>query len=395
MNRLQITVIGSGFVGTSMSAILSQNNIVKVFDIDNQKVEKINSGESPVFEPNIDKYFKDNKKHLSATNDLSDAVTNADYIIIAVPTNFNEVSNCFDTSILEKVITESLLENPSATIVIKSTIPIGFTEQQNKIHQQSKILYSPEFLREGSALEDNLYPSRIIVGGDKKYSDQMEAFAFLLHQCSLDEGVKILYMNSTEAESVKLFSNTYLAMRVAFFNELDSFALNNQLSTLNIISGVSEDKRIGNFYNNPSFGYGGYCLPKDSKQLLSNFKDTPQNLIESVVSSNQTRKFFLTDHIASFKPNTVGIYRLVMKESSTNFRNSAIQDLIINLIDRDIKVVIYEPIIEDEYFLNSKVLQDLEVFKSTSDLIIANREHSDLDSAKDKVFTRDLFNKDT
>lgn len=395
MNELNIAVIGSGFVGTSMSAILSQNNIVKVFDIDNQKVEKINSGESPIFEPNIDKYFKDNKKHLSATNDLSDAVTNADYIIIAVPTNFNEVLNCFDTNILEKVITKSLLENPSATIVIKSTIPIGFTEQQNKIHQQSKILYSPEFLREGSALEDNLYPSRIIVGGDKKYSDQMEAFAFLLHQCSLDEEVKILYMSSTEAESVKLFSNTYLAMRVAFFNELDTFALNNQLSALNIISGVSGDKRIGDFYNNPSFGYGGYCLPKDSKQLLSNFKDTPQNLIESVVSSNQTRKFFLADHIASFKPNIVGIYRLVMKENSTNFRNSAIQDLIINLIERDIEVVIYEPMIGHEYFLNSKVIQDLEVFKGTSDLILANRDHSDLDGAKDKVFTRDLFNKDT
>jgi UDPglucose 6-dehydrogenase len=395
MNKPQITVIGSGFVGTSMAAILSQNNIVKVFDIDIQKVNKINSGESPIFEPNVDKYFKDNKNYLSATNDLTEALTNAEYIIIAVPTNFNEELNCFDTDVLEDVISKSLLENPSATIVIKSTIPVGFTEQQNKIHQQSKILYSPEFLREGSALEDNLYPSRIIVGGDKKYSEQMEVFAILLRQCSLDKEVKILYMSSTEAESVKLFSNTYLAMRVAFFNELDSFALNNKLSSLNIISGVSEDKRIGNFYNNPSFGYGGYCLPKDSKQLLSNFKGTPQNIIESVVFSNETRKFFLADHIATFKPNTVGIYRLVMKENSTNFRNSAIQDLIINLLERDINIVIYEPIIEDEYFLNSKVIQDLEIFKNTSDLILANREHSDLDGANDKVFTRDLFNKDT
>ena len=394
MKNLQIAVIGAGFVGTSIFAILSEENKVIIHDIDENKIKKIKLGKSPIEEAGISKLLKKNKKNLEATINIKRAVKKSDYIVIAVPTDFDEGLNRFDTSILEEVIVTSFKYNPNATVVIKSTIPIGFTESQSKLYPESKILYSPEFLREGSTVEDNLNPSRIIVGGDEKDKKSMSEFASLLKSVSMKHDARTLFMNSSEAEAVKLFSNTYLAMRVAFFNELDSFALDNNLNAVNIINGVCEDKRIGNFYNNPSFGYGGYCLPKDSKQLRSSFNNTPQNLIDSIILSNDSRKNFLSSYIKSLGHKKVGVYRLVMKESSSNYRSSAIQDIIIDLRKSGLEVVIYEPLIEDNYFLESQILNNISIFKETAEIIIANREHKDLEDVKDKIFTRDLFNKD-
>tara|TARA_B100001093_G_scaffold519470_1_gene608655 strand:+ start:683 stop:1870 length:1188 start_codon:yes stop_codon:yes gene_type:complete len=394
MKKLNITVIGAGFVGSSMSSVLSQHNNIKVLDIDNNKVKKINNGESPINEPQIEDYIKQNKKNISATNNFDEALNDTDLIIISVPTNFDNNLKCFDTDILEEVVSISVSKSPNAVIIIKSTVPIGFTEKQNSIHTKSKIIFSPEFLREGSAIEDNLYPSRIIVGGKSKYIEDMKNFACTLKRCSLNKETQILYMSSSEAESVKLFSNTYLAIRVAFFNELDSFALSKGINAHNIISGVCEDNRIGNYYNNPSFGYGGYCLPKDTKQLETDFHDIPQTLISAAITSNENRKFFLTSKIDELKPDTIGIYRLVMKENSNNFRSSAILDLIKKLKSLKYKIIIYEPFLKEDFFLGCEIINDLKFFKNQSSTIIANRDHDDLSDSKNKLFTRDLFNAD-
>ena len=392
MKKCNITVIGAGFVGSSISAVLSQYNNVKVLDIDNKKVQKINNGKSPINEPQIENYIKQNKNNISATNNIDEALRDSDLIIISVPTNFDNNLKCFDTDILEGVILSSVRKNPDAVIIIKSTVPIGFTEKQNSIHTKSKIIFSPEFLREGSAIEDNLHPSRIIVGG--KYIKDMKNFAYILNRCSLNKETQILYMNSSEAEAVKLFSNTYLAIRVAFFNELDSFALSKGINPLNIISGICEDSRIGKFYNNPSFGYGGYCLPKDTKQLETDFLDIPQNLISAVIASNENRKQFLISQINALKPDIIGVYRLVMKENSNNFRSSAILDLLKQLRSLNYKIIIYEPTLEEDYFLECEIVNNLKSFKSQSTTIIANRDHDDLSDSKNKLFTRDLFNAD-
>ena len=394
MNKINVTIVGAGFVGTSMAAILSKDNHVKVLDVDDLKVKMINESKSPIDDEQLNKYLNDNDHNILATTSDDEALIDAKYIIISVPTNYSEELKSFNTKILEEVISNSVKKNSKCIIVIKSTIPIGFTKKQNDLYP-NKIIFSPEFLREGSALEDNLYPSRIIVGGSKDCNEEMKEFGSLLKNCSLNSETEMLFMDSSEAEAVKLFSNTYLAMRVAFFNELDSFALAKNFSTLNIISGVSSDKRIGHFYNNPSFGYGGYCLPKDTKQLLYDFSDIPQKLISSIVESNSQRKDFLTNNIISMNPDVVGIYRLVMKDNSTNFRNSAIQGIINRIISQGIKVIIYEPLIQDSTFLKCELVKDLNTFKSISSLILANREHDELNDVSKKIYTRDIFNKDS
>ncbi|MDC1424097.1 nucleotide sugar dehydrogenase [Gammaproteobacteria bacterium] len=395
MHSKKITIVGAGFVGTSLSVILSKYHDVKILEVDEKKINLINKKKSPIDETGINDYIRQNSLKLSATSSKNKAFEDADFIIIAIPTDFIESLNSFDTTGLEQVIKDVNFINSKATIIIKSTIPIGFTEMQNLLYEKNNIIFSPEFLREGSALKDNLNPSRIIFGGEEQSLGKMQEFALILKDCTINGDVEILFMKSSEAEAVKLFSNTYLAMRVSFFNELDSFAMNNELDSLKIISGVSGDKRIGNFYNNPSFGYGGYCLPKDTKQLLSNFEGTQQNLIKSIIESNAVRKDFITNKIKDLAPNIVGIYRLVMKEGSSNYRNSAILDIITMLKDKGIKVIIFEPLIEDASFLDCDVLSELESFKSLSSIILANRDHEDLQDVSKKLFTRDIFNKDS
>ena len=395
MKKLTITVIGAGYVGLSLSAVLSKKHSVKILDTDHHKIDMINKFLSPIDEPDIEEYLQENKKNITATLDINQAVENADFIIIAVPTSFNENLKSFDTSILENVLSDVTSKNPYSTIVIKSTIPVGFTEAVNKKYLDTTIIFSPEFLREGAAIIDNEAPSRIIVGGESKYIKKMEAFASLLNDCSSKDTTNTLYMSASEAEAVKLFSNTYLAMRVAYFNEIDTFAFSKGLNANNIINGVSNDNRIGDFYNNPSFGYGGYCLPKDSKQLESNFKNIPQSLISSIIESNSIRKNFLASKIIELNPESIGIYRLVMKKKSSNFRSSAIVDIINLLTSFNMPIIIYEPYINEKYFLNCRIENNLESFKSKSALIVTNREHQDLKDVKNKIFTRDIFNKDT
>ena len=387
-----ITVIGSGYVGMSLSVLLGKgNNHIKILEIDKDKVKKINDGLSTVKDELIEKYLAKDKLNISATLDPKEALVKADYFIIATPTNYDEKTNKFDTESVKSSIEKILKFSKNGTIIIKSTIPIGYTEYLKEEFKTNRIIFSPEFLREGNALYDNLYPSRIIIGDN---SQTAVSFAEMLKNLSLKKSTKIIYMSSREAEAVKLFSNTYLAMRVAFFNELDSFAMENNLETLNLISGISEDPRIGNFYNNPSFGYGGYCLPKDTRQLLANYKNIPQNIIQAIVDSNSTRKDFIVQEILKYRPQMIGIYQLAMKSGSDNFRSSSILSIIERIKKHNIPMIIYEDQILDKSFNGVNVEKDLHIFKNSCDLIITNRITDDLSDVIDKVFTRDLFGYD-
>ena len=386
---MKIAVAGTGYVGLSLATLLSNKNEVKAYDIVEEKVNKINKRISPIKDKEIEEYFKNKKLNLKATTDYKEAFKEAQFVIISTPTNYDEVTNYFDTSSVEDIIEKVISINKDATIVIKSTIPVGFTDKVKEKYKIENIFFSPEFLREGHALYDNLYPSRIIVGSD---TERGKRFVSLLEECSLKEDIPVKYMTSTEAEAVKLFANTYLAVRVAFFNEVDTYAEVKHLNTKNIIEGVCLDPRIGDNYNNPSFGYGGYCLPKDTKQLLANYKDVPQNMIEAVVKSNETRKEHIVNMILAKNPKVVGIYRLTMKSNSDNFRASAILDIITKLKLKNVDIVIYEPTIKDYYDL--RVENDIEKFKEISDIIVANRISNDILDVNDKVYTRDLFSRD-
>lgn len=389
---MKIAVAGTGYVGLSLATLLSQKNEVVALDVIPEKVNMINDRISPIQDEYIIKYFNEKDLNLNATLDFNEALSDADYVIISTPTNYDEETNYFDTSSVEDIIQKvKSIGSPNTCMVVKSTIPVGFIESVKKKYDIDNIFFSPEFLREGKALYDNLYPSRIIVGED---SERGRIFANLLKDASLSDDVDVLFMNSTEAEAVKLFANTYLALRVAYFNELDTYAELKGLNTKDIIEGVCLDPRIGNHYNNPSFGYGGYCLPKDTKQLLANFKNVPENMIEAIVKSNDTRKQHIADMILSKNPKVVGIYRLTMKAESDNFRSSAIQSIIQILKDNGVNVTIYEPTIKDNTFNGIEVLHDLDLFKSISDVIVANRLSFDLDDCKDKVYTRDIFDRD-
>tara|TARA_B100000131_G_scaffold322078_1_gene374812 strand:+ start:533 stop:1726 length:1194 start_codon:yes stop_codon:yes gene_type:complete len=387
-----ITVVGSGYVGMSLSVLLGKgSNHVKILEIDKEKVKKINEGLSTVRDALIEKYISKDKLNISATLDPKEALTDADYFIIATPTNYDEKTNKFDTESVKSTIEKILKFSKNGSIIIKSTIPIGYTDYLKEKFKTDRIIFSPEFLREGNALYDNLYPSRIIMGDN---SPAAVSFAEMLKKLSLKKSTKIIYMSSREAEAVKLFSNTYLAMRVAFFNELDSFAMENKLETFNLISGISEDPRIGNFYNNPSFGYGGYCLPKDTRQLLANYKNIPQNIIQAIVDSNSTRKDFIVQEILKYKPKKIGIYQLAMKAGSDNFRSSSILSIIERIKKYNIPMIIYEDQILDKSFNGIHIEKDLHVFKNSCDLILTNRITDDLSDVIDKVFTRDLFGYD-
>ena len=389
---MKIAVAGTGYVGLSLATLLSQNNEVIALDIMPEKVEKINNRISPIKDEYIEKYFKEKSLNLKATLDYKEALKNAEFVIISTPTNYDEEKNFFDTSSVEDIIQKVIsIRDNNITMVVKSTIPVGFIESVKQKYNINNIFFSPEFLREGQALYDNLYPSRIIVG---EKSERAEKFANLLKENCLKDDVVVKYMNSTEAEAVKLFANTYLALRVAYFNELDTYAEIKGLNSKDIIEGVCLDPRIGSHYNNPSFGYGGYCLPKDTKQLLANYKDVSQNLIEAIVKANKTRKDFITEEILNMKPEIVGIYRLTMKSGSDNFRSSAIQDIIKNLRANNIKVIIYEPTLNKSDFDGFEVINDINKFKELSSIILANRQENLLDDVKYKVYTRDLFSRD-
>lgn len=389
---MKIAVAGTGYVGLSLATLLSQNNEVIALDVIPEKVEKINNRISPIKDEYIEEFFKQKKLNLKATLDYKEAFKNAEFVIISTPTNYDEEKNFFDTSSVEDIIKKVISMNDNnITMVVKSTIPVGFIESIKQKYDINNIFFSPEFLREGKALYDNLYPSRIIVG---EKNEKAKQFANLLIESAEKKDIDTLFMNSTEAEAVKLFANTYLALRVAYFNELDTYALTKGLNSRDIIKGVCLDPRIGDQYNNPSFGYGGYCLPKDTKQLLANYKDVPQNLIEAIVNSNKTRKDFITEEIIKTKPQVVGIYRLTMKTGSDNFRASAIQDIIKNLRENNIDVIIYEPTLTKNEFNGFKVINDINEFKTKSSIILANRQENLLEDVKDKVYTRDLFSRD-
>ncbi len=387
-NKIKITVVGSGYVGLSLAVLLAQRNNVVLLDVDPVRVEKVNRKQSTVADAEIEAFLTEKDLSLTATLDKQIAYQDASFIVVATPTNYDPDTNCFDASIVDSVVKDALELNADALVVIKSTIPVGHTKFLQEKHSTDRVIFSPEFLREGQALKDNLYPSRIIVGSQ---SEVGKAFADLLVMGAKKSNIETLFISPTEAEAVKLFANTYLAMRVSFFNELDSYALTHDLDTKNIINAVCLDERIGEGYNNPSFGYGGYCLPKDTKQLLANYDQVPQTLIQAVVSSNETRKDFIAEEILKLKPKTVGFYRLVMKEDSDNIRSSAIQGVIKRIKAKGIEVVIFEPELYENKFLGSKVISDLEEFKEISNLIVANRNSSSLSDVESKCFSRDLF----